>query len=165
MVRGVKRQIGLAGFPVFADLHQNRTHQPEARRLIGKDAHHPGPSTNLFVQSLDAIGGPHQPSVGGREREHGQPFGDSGLQPHAQPWGCFGIFLHRFGHKSRGLKLVQGIKDRPNVCCNLGALLLARHIGTRILLHMELTALPRHAAEHRPPRGLEAGNPLGRGHH
>ena len=43
--------------PIFADFHQDGGHQPQARSIIRKDDHHPGPSADLFVDPFQTIGG------------------------------------------------------------------------------------------------------------
>jgi len=53
------------------------------------------------------------------------------------------------------LGLVRGIKDDPDVGRHFGFEFLARYISLRILLEMELTALPGYAAKNGPPSSLQ----------
>jgi len=70
-----------ADLPLLTDLHEQGGDQPEARSLVWKDSHDFGPSADLFVDPLEAIGRADSTPVFQRKVEDRETFSQVLLHP------------------------------------------------------------------------------------
>jgi hypothetical protein len=91
--------------------------------------------------------------MSGGPGEDGEALRQRLLHPAGQAAGRRQVLGDHLLQKTLGLRAVGRIEDGPNISRHRLFQLVVRHVALRILLQMELAALPGHAPEDGAPRG------------
>src|SRR6056297_3877293 len=94
--------------------------------------------------------------MAGRQREHGKALRKRFFSPADELRRRLLVALEELAEQMLGLVLIRRLEDRAGIGGDSSAHRHFRHVGSRILLQMELAALPGHAREHSLPGGLQA---------
>ncbi len=117
------------------------------------------------MQTFHGVGGAQRSPKGGGKSKDRETFREVIGHPLRQTRSALLVFHNGSGKVGLGSGTVWCIEDGANVCSDFGLHLLAGHIALRILLEMELAALPGNATEDRDascpfPSVIVAGNEL-----
>jgi len=136
-------EVDFSGFPVVAGFGEERGDQTEERFFIGEDAGHTGATFEFLVDAFQRVGGAQPFLVGGGQREHREALRQVFFQPRDQPGGAPGIERDDLLEPLFGGEAGGAFEDAADRAGNLGTLIQARDVSLRVLLEVELAALPR----------------------
>ncbi len=158
---GIHVEVDLAGHPLLVALGEQSGDEAQTGRGVGEDRGDAGTALDLAVDAFEAVGGAQPSALCVRQIEDRETLGQVFLGPLGE-LGRFGSpSIERLTQEALGLRLVGGVEDRADAQRHGFALIKARHVGLRVLLQMELAALPGHAGQGGPSGGLEAGMIVG----
>lgn len=148
-------QVSLSRFPLIADLHQHGRDESQSGRFRREESGDASASLHLLVHSLQAVGRSQQPPMRLRQAEDRQPLGQVRLHPRRQFGRTTLVTRYHLPELLVCRRSIRRVKDAADVGRygeavfggDRGLHLLLGHIGLRVLLQMELTALLGHGTE------------------
>ena len=156
-------QVAPSGLPLIAGLHADCADQPQGRCSVGEDHDYPGPSLDLLVEPLRAVGGPYPLSVRLREEKAAQAVLDVVVQLLRDVGTEEGPPVERLREVILCRVEIRGVEDGAK----LGVQLLLLTLGRKrqdVTDEVALASLPGSSLEVAPGRCLDAIVVIGRDH-
>jgi len=135
-------EVNFSRLPFVAELSQERGHQSQKRGFVGKQGRDAGAAFEFLVDPFDGVAGAQPFVMRCGQAEHGKTFRQVFLHPRGE-LGC--------GGRVAGNNLLEPLfgcgarrtgEDGANSFGHLDALIQLGHVSLRVLLQMELAALP-----------------------